>query len=249
MWSKFDDQFYLNPKNALLSRDEQDLHIAAIIYCNGQLTDGFIPNGALPMLYAWAKLSESQATAKAIAKQLVEHSYWEIAENGYQIHDFLDWNISREDALARKEERSQSGRRGGLARAKAIAKQEPKLNPSKTVPSTRTSTFNTTTTGAKNIFAIYEREIGPLTPMISDKLKQAESDYPAGWVEAALQEAALNNKRNWKYADAILKRWNVDGFQSRDKPERTNGGGKGKLDKSLDAVRQFIAENGEDDGD
>lgn len=140
MWSKFDDQFYLNPKNACIDRDAQDLYMAAIIYCNGQLTDGFVPNGVLVMLCAWAKIpldSNPQAIAQAIASRLVEHNFFEIADNGYMIHDFLDWNMSREEAIALKSARTEAGRRGGMAsvakrQASAQAKSKQKSTPNQT---------------------------------------------------------------------------------------------------------------------
>jgi hypothetical protein len=142
MWSKFDDQFYLNPKSAMMDRDEQDLYFASVIYCNGQLTDGFIPAGVLVMLCIWAKIpieANPQASAQAIASRLLEHGFWEEAEGGYMIHDFLDWNISRDEALALKDARSEAGRRGGkasvakrqaLAQASAQAKSKQNLTPS-----------------------------------------------------------------------------------------------------------------------
>lgn len=65
------------------------------------------------------------------------------------------------------------------------------------------------------IFQIYEREIGMLTPMIACELAEAEKEYPPNWLEPAFQEAVRANARNWRYVQAILKRWKVDGFQSR----------------------------------
>ena len=56
-------------------------------------------------------------------------------------------------------------------------------------------------------------------------LTAAEKDYPAGWIPAALEEASRQNKRSWAYAEAILKRWKVDGFQSVKKPSN-NGNGR-----------------------
>ena len=50
-----------------------------------------------------------------------------------------------------------------------------------------------------NIFKLYEENIGPLTPLIADALKDAEQTYPPAWVAEALGEAVKNNKRNWKY--------------------------------------------------
>ena len=124
MWTKIDDQFYLNPKNANIDRDEQDLYMAGIVYCNGQLTDGFIPCGVLVMLCIWAKIeldANPQAIAQAIASRLVEHKYWEFADNGYMVHDFLEWNPSKAEVLALKEARSAAGRRGGQISAKIQA--------------------------------------------------------------------------------------------------------------------------------
>jgi DnaD/phage-associated family protein len=73
--------------------------------------------------------------------------------------------------------------------------------------------------GKKNIFRVYEREIGIITGSISDALIEAEKDYPPEWIEAALKEAAVNNKRSWKYAEAILKRWKIEGKGDGRKPE------------------------------
>lgn len=62
-----------------------------------------------------------------------------------------------------------------------------------------------------NVFRLYEENIGPLTPIIADTLKDAEETFSAEWVTDALEIAVKNNKRNWKYAEAILKRWKEEG--------------------------------------
>ena len=64
-----------------------------------------------------------------------------------------------------------------------------------------------------NIFTLYEENIGMLTPMIADELKDAEQLYPASWIEGAFREAVSRNKRHWKYIEAILKRWDSEGRQ------------------------------------
>ena len=74
-----------------------------------------------------------------------------------------------------------------------------------------------------NIFKLYEENIGPLTPLIADALKDAEETYSPDWVVDALEIAVKNNKRNWKYAEAILKRWKEEGRaekQDRRNPEK-----------------------------
>ena len=62
-----------------------------------------------------------------------------------------------------------------------------------------------------NVFKLYEENIGPLTPLIADALKDAEEIYQPEWIAEAIQLAVTNNKRNWKYAEAILKRWKEEG--------------------------------------
>lgn len=62
-----------------------------------------------------------------------------------------------------------------------------------------------------NIFQIYEANIGPLTPMIADELKDMDQDYPASWIEEAIRIAVLGNKRSIRYITAILERWRKEG--------------------------------------
>jgi DNA replication protein len=62
-----------------------------------------------------------------------------------------------------------------------------------------------------NIFRLYEENIGPLTPLIADALKDAEDIYSAEWIADTIDLAIRNNKRSWKYCEAILKRWKEEG--------------------------------------
>lgn len=61
------------------------------------------------------------------------------------------------------------------------------------------------------IFVLYEQNIGLLTPMIANELRDAEKHYPAEWIADAFREAVAMNKRNWKYVRAILERWRTQG--------------------------------------
>ncbi len=62
-----------------------------------------------------------------------------------------------------------------------------------------------------DIFTLYEENIGMLTPIIADFLKEAEKLYPRGWIEDAVKEAVSLNKRNWRYIARILERWENEG--------------------------------------
>jgi DnaD/phage-associated family protein len=62
-----------------------------------------------------------------------------------------------------------------------------------------------------NVYALYEANIGMLTPMIADQLREAEEEFPAEWIEAAIREAAERNARSWRYISVILERWGKEG--------------------------------------
>ena len=62
-----------------------------------------------------------------------------------------------------------------------------------------------------NIFALYEANIGPLTPLIAEELKDALDTYPEEWLHDAMKEAASLNKRSWRYIQRILERWVAEG--------------------------------------
>jgi len=70
-----------------------------------------------------------------------------------------------------------------------------------------------------NIFNLYEQNIGPLTPMIADRLREAEASFPSVWIEEAIGIAVENNVRKWGYVQAIL-----DGWQRRGKDDREDRG-------------------------
>ena len=62
-----------------------------------------------------------------------------------------------------------------------------------------------------NIFARYEENIGLLTPMIAEELRDAQKTYPESWIKDAIKEAVNAGKRNWRYISAILERWETEG--------------------------------------
>ena len=63
-----------------------------------------------------------------------------------------------------------------------------------------------------NIFRIYEANIGMVdSAMLRDTLKEAEKDYPPEWIAEAINLAVKMNKRNWRYIEAILKKWEIEG--------------------------------------
>lgn len=66
------------------------------------------------------------------------------------------------------------------------------------------------------IYALYEQNIGPLTPMIAEHLREAEESYPEAWIEEAMRIAVDNNVRKWSYVRAILDDWRTRGKDERE---------------------------------
>lgn len=71
----------------------------------------------------------------------------------------------------------------------------------------------------RDIFTLYEENIGLLTPLMAERLQEAEQEYPALWVQEAFQIASENNARSWSYVEAILQRWKSEG-----RDDGTSGG-------------------------
>jgi DnaD/phage-associated family protein len=77
----------------------------------------------------------------------------------------------------------------------------------------------------ENVFVLYEENIGPLSPLVAEELREAEQLYPYAWLEEAIREAAVLNKRSWRYASRILQRWATEG-RSDEKVGRDPGQGE-----------------------
>jgi hypothetical protein len=116
-WIKIDDMFARHPKTVMAGPLGMAMHIAGLCYCSQYLTDGFIPNGVTNTLLDWQGIafvsvpmpgekplfgSGDDVEAYMIVAALLDAGLWEDAEGGYQIHDYLDYNPSREQVLAQR---------------------------------------------------------------------------------------------------------------------------------------------------
>lgn len=94
-WGRLDDSLYDHPKLDALGRSRLPavgLNTLAQSWCNRWLTDGVVPSDRIPRLGGTAALAELLVTA----------GLWEHTDDGYRIHDFLDYNDSRDDVLAQR---------------------------------------------------------------------------------------------------------------------------------------------------
>lgn len=81
-----------------------------------------------------------------------------------------------------------------------------------------------------SIFALYEQNVGQLTPIITEQLKDAAERYPDTWIADAIEEAVKAGVHRWSYISAILERWAREGRDNeedrRDTQEPTGYPGK-----------------------
>ena len=93
-WLKLDDGFITNPKLLGLGSDAKVLYVWALGFAARELTNGFIATKALRSIMGLALIADQNAPDELVAAGL-----WERVEGGYQIHDYLDYNPSREAVL------------------------------------------------------------------------------------------------------------------------------------------------------
>lgn len=69
----------------------------------------------------------------------------------------------------------------------------------------------------QNLAAIstcYEQNIGLLTPMIAEELKDLSLEFSFEWFAEAVKEACNAQARNLRYVTKILERWKAEGFKA-----------------------------------
>lgn len=82
-WFKVDDSFHSHPKVLATSPAALGLWVVAGAWCGANLTDGFVPDHALPRL-----LPDSGE----LAKELVSTGLWRRAKGGYRFHNWGAYN-------------------------------------------------------------------------------------------------------------------------------------------------------------
>lgn len=112
-WVRVDDQLADHVKILKAGPLALALQVRALCWANRQLSDGFIPTHVLMLLlHDFEQWDQATAWAEWPGK-MVEAGLWEVATEGYQIHDYLDWNRSRAQILAERKAKAEAGQRGG----------------------------------------------------------------------------------------------------------------------------------------
>lgn len=106
--------------------------IAALAYCNRELTDGFIPARALDLVFLGHPHETTMDLVEVLVRERLLHPVAEGQQpscshrgcpralartNGYILHDYFDYQPRRFAVLARRRMRSKAGRQGGVQSA------------------------------------------------------------------------------------------------------------------------------------
>jgi hypothetical protein len=108
-WAKLDDGFWMHPKVVRAGNEGAGIFCRCLSYCGAYLTDGLIPE---PVALSIAG-SKTKLEAVIDAGLLERVSTLEGA--GVWIRDYADFNPLRAEVDAKREQRREAGRRGGVA--------------------------------------------------------------------------------------------------------------------------------------
>lgn len=62
-----------------------------------------------------------------------------------------------------------------------------------------------------NVFLLYEQNVGLLTPIVAELIREAVAAYPETWIRDAISVSVQSNKRSWRYIQHVLDRWAREG--------------------------------------
>lgn len=233
-WVRIEDKFPENVKVSALSSAAKWFHVEALCYASRNLTDGFVPAHIAKRL-GWSKY----------AKSLVAAGVWEVVEGGWQIHDYLDYNPSKQEIEQKAKQKAEAGRKGGQQKASnALAGASGSASDSLEADAKQ----NSSPIPSLPIEIDLARE-WPEAPSLYGALANAGIQRtPERWVESWLDRGrtadhirdAIGRMReagasNTRYLDAILERETTKPVRS--KPVQGSNGGRPSWMEPVDEAR------------
>ncbi len=144
VWVRIDDRFDEHPKVSRVGPLGMAMHVAALCYCNRNLTDGFVPRAVAKRLVdtEGVVVDDEPVDWWWVVKALLDAGMWTNEDGGYRIHDFHDFQPSKaavEDGRAKTAERVKRHRErqrndAGNAVTNALVTPAPEPGPVPTNP-------------------------------------------------------------------------------------------------------------------
>lgn len=118
-WFRIDEKAMEHPKVALLPDGTFRLWVQGLAHCQKFLTDGRIDRGSLRLLRAFSPKRESELVAARL--------WVDAGSDGVSVHDYLQWNESRDQVL-RAREMSRNRVRRNRGQSNAVTPREQVAN-------------------------------------------------------------------------------------------------------------------------
>ena len=127
VWVRIDDSFAQHPKVVAAGPLAMAMQVAALCYCNRNLTDGIVARAVVPTLLNFEGLAYTSgvsdigigvgddASWQYVVGALVDTGMWEERPGGYYIHDYPDYQPTKAEV---EEEREAARERMSRVRAK-----------------------------------------------------------------------------------------------------------------------------------
>ncbi|AHH20770.1 putative bacteriophage protein [Nocardia nova SH22a] len=117
-WIRLDTSTFDHPKMLELMEAKQYraivVHLSGMAYSGKHGLDGFIPKAALRVIGGTA----------ADVRHLIGVGLWDLAENGWDVHGWRDYQFSSEEHEARRQRLSERGRKAAEAKWKNQRKRD-----------------------------------------------------------------------------------------------------------------------------
>ena len=141
-WVRVDDAFTQHPKVLAAGPLAIAMQVAGLCYCNRNLTNGFVPWAVARTLVTWefleppdddgerricevgvtSGMAGETVDAEYVIRLMLQSGMWQEIPGGYLIHDYLDFQPSREQVEAEHQAKVAAGQAGGQAAARARVK-------------------------------------------------------------------------------------------------------------------------------
>lgn len=157
-WVRIDENAIDHPKFLALSANAFRLWFEGQAYCQKHLTDGIIPRQALKGFRYYSPASFKMLTSALVSGK---QPLWIVNQVGVRVHDYFDWNDSREVVLKSRQEAQDRKRRW---RDKQLGMAPPPETRSETRSGTRSETRPSLSgVGTRESESSMERGVGKTT--------------------------------------------------------------------------------------
>ena len=168
-WARLDDDFHLHRKVRRAGNEAAGVFARGLSYCQKYGTDGHL--GALDDDFLTIVLPEAQNRLE-VAERLVSVGLLEARDDGYWVHDYLDYNDSAEQIRERRAKQSAGGKKS--SKRFGYGKETDKPTPDSTRSSTPESTPEETDKSGKGLglraWGAVKGEVVPEAPATSPEL-------------------------------------------------------------------------------